>query len=269
MQHSGEPLRSSPGTSRALPWFGVAELPPRAGIVTSWFNSPSAELSDCPILAGENPFNGSATGLRAWSSPRQQLRMALPDLLAVATGPARCVLPVPGDTQGLPPESVMAVAAGQAMVVPIGAAAVVIVPTSLAGRDAAVWQAQRVSVSIPASVSIRDARLEVLELTTEAVELLSSAPAPARDESALARRLAALEDLPLPPGTSGRTAALVSSSARLLAIVAAAAVSADPGTSSGRLLLTAMAPLAAAGRRGLATALSQPGPDSRDAAQPT
>lgn len=266
MVHPREPLRPRPATGSALPWYGVAELPPRAGLLTAWFNSPAAPIADCPVLAGDNPFNGSSVGLAGWSSPRQQLRTALPDLHAVATGPAQCVLPIPGDHHGLPPELNLAVTAGQAMVVPVGTAWIAIVPTSIGTGDAAVWQAQRVEALVPTSTSVREARLELLALTTEAVELLASAPAPARDERQLTRQLADLDRLALPPGMSGRVAAQAADSARLLAIVAAAALSADPGTSSGRLLLAAVAPLAAAGRRGLAAALSQPGAGQNGAA---
>lgn len=253
-----EPLQRRFDAGTAIPWYGVAELPPRAGVLTAWFNSPAADIDDCPVLAGENPFNGSAVGLDSWSSPRQPLRTALPDLQSVASGPARCVLPVPGDLGGAPATLRLAITAGQAVVVPVGTASIVVVPTSVGSPDAAVWQAQRIDSVVPAAPSVREARLEVLALTTDAIELLSSAPAPARDERELARRLAELDRLPLPPGMSGRAAALATDSARLLAIVAAAAAGADPGTSSGRLLLRAVAPLAAAGRRGLASALSLP-----------
>ena len=239
----------------------VAEIYPRAGVLASWLNAAldsRADVSLCPVVGGDNPFNGSATTVEEWQLARMQLREALSALLSKATGPARCVLPVPGDPGGLPAGLPTAAAAGQAVLVPVDQGSLVLVPTSLQLDEAATWQGLPGPGLTSYAADPRAARAEVLSQLTQAVEILESLPSPSRDQGLLRQRLQRLDLVPLAPGSSGPAAELARLSARLLTIVAAAIPAADPGTSSGRAARELLVPLGRVGRAALAIAFSEP-----------
>ncbi len=261
MEQRHDHLRLLAAGGQDVAIHAVAEIYPRAGVLTSWLNAAldgRTDVAMCPVLGGDNPFNGSATTFEDWQVARLQLREALDALLVKATGAARCVLPVPGDPGGLPAGLPIAAAAGQAVLVPVDQGSLVLVPTSLRLDDAATWQGLP-GPGLPSyAADPRAARAEVLSQLTQAVEVLESLPSPSRDQGLLQQRLKRLDVVPLAPGSSGPAAELARLSARLLTIVAAAVPAADPGTSSGRAARELLVPLGRVGRAALAIAFSEP-----------
>lgn len=254
-------LRLLAAGGQDLAIHSAAEIYPRAGVLTSWVNAGldlRADPANCPVLVGDNPFNGSTVKIDEWQVARLQLREALGPLLTRATGPARCVLPVPGDPGGLPAGMPLAAAAGQAMLVPTATGCLALVPTSLQQGDAATWQALAGPELPPYAGDLRGARAEVMTRLTEAVEVLESLPAPAREPGDLRRELTALDTIQLAPGSPGPAVQLAQLSARLLTIVSTAVPLADPGTASGRAAAELLVQLGRTGRAALSVAFSEP-----------
>lgn len=247
---------------------GTVELYPRAGVLTAWFNAAQAArtaLALPPALPrvprADDAFHGEEAELSAWPLARLELVPALDSLMrhlwasGVDAGPARCVLPVPGDPAGLPPGAARAAAAGQAMLVPITDGALVVSPT-IAADGSAVWHAQRAPQAAPWAPDVRAARLEINELLATAIAAIEDAALPAANGDLAQRRVAALAAPPLPPGSSADAVALARSSATLVAVVESALTAFDPAGSARAQLAALLVPLGAAGRRALATALS-------------
>jgi hypothetical protein len=243
----------------------VVELYPRAAVLTAWLNAMSAravaDLTDCPAAQPTDPFHGSEAGVPGWQHARMPLGAALAAL--AGTGPAFCALPVPGDAGGLPAGLPRAAGAGQAMIIPLRDAAIVITPTSVAG-DRTVWHATRAAPVPMPSTDLRSERLRIMELLTEAVHTAAAATLPVADSRSVEHRLERLRRVPMPPGSAGAAVELARSSATLLAIVDGAVTALPDHGSDAAQVRSALTPLGAAGRRGLAVAFSQAGgPDRR------
>ena len=157
---------------------------------------------------------------------------ALSALLSKATGPARCVLPVPGDPGGLPRRSAdrCCCRTGGAGTGGSGFAGARphIVTTRRRGDLAGTTRPGLTSYAAdPRAVMSRGA------LAAHASRRDTRIPTVRRPGPGLLRqRLQRLDLVPLAPGSSGPAAELARLSARLLTIVAAAISGRRPGTSA-------------------------------------
>lgn len=254
-QQHPTPARARPGFELAP--HTVVELYPRAAVLTAWFNAMTSgavpDLIDCPAAQPSDPFHGSEAGIPEWRDARLPLGAALALLTDVR--PAHCALPVPGDLGGLPAGVPRAAGAGQAMLIPVPDATVVITPTSVAGGRT-VWHATRAPAVPPPVVDLRNERLQIMELLAEAVRTAADATLPAADGRSVEREVELLRRVPMPPGSAGAAVELARSSATLMTIVAGAlAALPDHGADATRVRAT-LTPLGAAGRRALAVAFS-------------
>jgi hypothetical protein len=259
------PARVSARPGLAVPPHAVVELYPRAAVLTAWFNAWQAGavdgLADCPVVRPDDPFHGSDTQLPGWEPARMPLGSALAMLPGEST--ATCALPVPGDPAGLPtPVARRAADAGQAMLIAHSAGTIVVTPTSAAaGRT--VWHATLSGRITPAPTDLRTERLAIMELLTEAMEVVQAATLPAADGRATAHRVAGLATVPMPPGSAGAAVELARSSATLITVVTDALATLDQGSREVSKVAGSLVPLGRAGRRALATAFSAAGGESQ------
>ena len=261
--------RLAPPPALVTPPHSAVEVYPRAAVLTAWVNAVGVRavdgLAECPVLDPGDPFSiglSSANGAPdfAWVPGRMTLGEA------VATWPhrepAQCTLPVPGDVSGLPANAAGALAAGQAAVVPSVHAALVVWP-SVAGDASTVWRAIAGGPVARADLDVRHARLSVMDRLTEAVAHFDATGPVRSSRDEVARRMAALDVVPMPPESQPAAVALARLSAQLLVIVDAVL---NPGTAAGSppavnqaardQAKQALAPLGRVGRSALATAFS-------------
>ncbi len=248
---------SAPGVALQTGPHAVAELYPRAGILTAWLNAIEAGavdgLAECPAIRPDEPFHAEAAGAPAWN----RLTLTVGEALAcraadpaLPAGPARCALPVPGDVGGLPSGCPGALSVGQAMIVSDLTSSVVVWPV---GRG---WHAVRADPIPTYSDDVRSARLRVMTELATAVTVLEDATLPTARRSELNRRLVDLEVVPLPPGSAPAAVELARSSARLLAICDVVLAGQTDRTAAATALHTTLDPLGRVGRAALATAFS-------------
>ena len=175
------------------------------------------------------------------------------------TGPARLVLPVPGDVRGLPgPDEFRAFAldAGEAVVTPgIGLVPEVISYEPSSAPPTVTWHAYEIGPVPPDQLDLRQAQYELTEAIRDTATALTAADVGGGSSGVLAglrdaRR--AGEDLDLPPDFPSPAAAVIAQTERLQAFLDLAAL--DPaGGAVDRFGMSARAsglrPLADAVRR--------------------
>jgi hypothetical protein len=210
--------------------------------------------TDDPCHTPAELLPGAGGGRR----PLGETLAALPTTTA-----ARCVLSVPGDPDGLPPQAHRGAQSGQAMVVGLpGRRTAVLSPTVLGGGRT-VWHAEVVDGSPPPPTGdIRSERLRMMELLPEAVAAAERATLPDAESAEVARRMAEVATVPLPPGSAGSAVNLARTAASLLTIVDAALRDGlPPGHREADAVRSSLIPLGRAGRRALAVAFTCAGGD--------
>jgi len=129
-------------------------------------------------------------------------------------------------------------------------------PLRLPGGDR-IWHAEPIPPAAPVSISLREARSQVMAALDSAVQVAERSVLPLSADTAVQALLARLRHPDLPVDFDSRAAELVVQSASLLAIVNAAHshAAAAPGADA-RSVLATLEPLGRAGRHALAAALS-------------
>ncbi len=265
--------RLAPPSALVTPPHSAVEVYPRAAVLTAWVNAVCAGvvdgLAECPALNPRDPFSAALDSPYSAHHPAWTFaRMTLGE--AVATWPTRasaqCALPVPGDVAGLPADAVAARSAGQALVVPGPDFALVVWP-SAAGDVTSVWRATTGMAVARADRDIRHARQLVMERLTEAVASFEASGPVRSSREHVARRISALDAVPMPPESHPAAVSLARLSAQLLVIVDAALQPHAPNTlpthdnptnptNPHDSTTRALAPLGRVGRAALATAFS-------------
>lgn len=269
--------RLAPPRALVTPPHAAVEVYPRAAVLTAWVNAIAAGavdgLAECPVLDPSDPFSVGTRAIPAtpdapgWLAGRWTLGEA------VTAWPhresAQCALPVPGDLAGLPADVPGALAAGQAVVVPGSDAAWVLWP-SVAGETGTIWRAATGPPVARADRDVRHARLTVMARLTEAVAYFEATGPVRSSRDNVARRMAALDTVPMPPESDAAAVALARLSAQLLVIVDAVLnpyptvsdsrrvvdPSPAPGQTTHDQVAQTLAPLGRVGRSALATAFS-------------
>lgn len=170
------------------------------------------------------------------------------------SGPARLVIPVPGDLRGLPPGSALAADALQAgAAVAFPAVALALVP--LHGQ----WRVHRGATDHPA-LAERDARMMVDEAIRVATAQLHRADIASRlrDPRVSLRAMVRSQDVPLPPGLPDRAAGLLASAITLHSVLLLVQLHGTAAATSRQLgaVNEALAPLGHAAREARRTAVA-------------